>query len=136
MQAAPPDAPAWREELQLPLGGATVRMRVDGATQDADGSVRVVRRRLGRPRDEDRRAPRLALLRAAARQESGAEVRVDLEYMDTGDTVEVEAKERYDRPRLDKLAAAVEGIRAGAFPPAPAEADECLRCPFWMICPA
>ena len=129
MQAAPPDAPAWREELHLPLGGATVRMRVDGATRDADGSVRVVRRRLGRARDEDRRAPRLALLRAAARQESGAEVRVDLEYMDTGDTVEVEAEERYDRPRVDKLAAAVEGIRAGVFPPAPAEADEVPALP-------
>jgi DNA helicase II / ATP-dependent DNA helicase PcrA len=136
MQGAPAPAPAWREELRLPLGGATVRVRVDGAAQDADGGVRVVRRRLGRPRDDDRLAPRLALLRAAARQESGGEVRIDLEYLETGATVEVEAKERYERPRLDKLAAAVEGIRAGAFPPAPAAADECLRCPFWMICPA
>ena len=114
-------------------GARAGRRRGAGRT---DGGVRVVRRRLGRPRDDDRLAPRLALLRAAARQESGGEVRIDLEYLETGATVEVEAKERYERPRLDKLAAAVEGIRAGAFPAAPAAADECLRCPFWMICPA
>jgi hypothetical protein len=50
--------------------------------------------------------------------------------------VEVADAGRYEQQRLDKLEGAVQGIRAGHFPPAPAEADECLRCPFWIICPA
>jgi hypothetical protein len=100
--------------------------------------MRLVRTRVGKPRDEDRKAPRLALLRAAARHTLGADVplAIELEYLGTGETVEVADAGRFEQHRLDKLDGAVRGIRAGLFPPIPAETDECLRCPFWIICPA
>jgi superfamily I DNA/RNA helicase len=125
-------------ELSLPLGGAMVRARYDLAQRRPDQSVRLVRTRVGKPRDEDRKAARLALLRAAARHTLGADVplTIELEYLGTGETVEVADAGRFEQQRLDKLAGAVRGIRAGHFPPTPAETDECLRCPFWIICPA
>ncbi|HUS16223.1 MAG TPA: PD-(D/E)XK nuclease family protein, partial [Chloroflexia bacterium] len=134
------DSPAvtpWQGEIHLPLGGARVRARLDLAQQQPDGSVRVVRTRLGKPRDEDRTAPRLALVQAAARAHLGADVPLTLalEYLDGGETVDVEIKPRYVQERLARLEKAVLGIRAGDFPAAPAAADECLRCPFWIICP-
>ena len=97
-----------------------------------------MRHRLGKERDEDRKAARLALLRAAAREALGPDVplRVELEYLATGTVVEVPDAGRYERARLAKLEAAVAGIRAGYFPPAPDEAGACLQCPFWIICPA
>jgi superfamily I DNA/RNA helicase/Zn-dependent peptidase ImmA (M78 family) len=137
LRATPPADPAPME-LSLELGGATVRARYDLAERRPDQGVRLVRTRVGKPRDEDRKALRLALLRAAARHTLGAGVplTIELEYLGTGETVEVADAGRYEQQRLDKLEGAVQGIRAGHFPPAPAEADECLRCPFWIICPA
>ncbi|HMA36773.1 MAG TPA: 3'-5' exonuclease, partial [Chloroflexia bacterium] len=129
---------AWREELTVPLGGATVRARLDLAQRQPGQGIRVVRLRTGKPRDDDRRALRLALIQAAARQELGptAPLTIELEYLETGETVPVEIAGRYERERLAKLEGAVQGIRAGHFPATPADADACLRCPFWIICPA
>jgi DNA helicase-2/ATP-dependent DNA helicase PcrA len=135
--ATAPPLPPWHGEMSLPLGGATVRARLDLAQQGPDG-VRLVRTRVGKQRDDDRKALRLALLRAAARQTFGPDtpLRVELEYLETGTTVEVPDAGRYERDRLAKLESAVHGIRAGHFPPAPAEADSCRHCPFWIICPS
>jgi hypothetical protein len=100
--------------------------------------VRLVRTRLGKANDEDRKAIRLAFWRVAARQTYGPDVPVTiaLDYPATGDTVEVPDAGRWEKERLVKLENAVRGIRAHYFPAQPAEADECLRCPFWIICPS
>ncbi len=135
LAATAPDTP-WHDEVAVPLAGATVRTRLDLAAHHPQRGVRVVRVRTGKPNDEDRKSPRLALLRRAAQQAAGAgvPVTVELEYLQTGETVEV-PDTRYEAARIEKFERAVAGIRAGHFPPAPAEADACLRCPFWIICP-
>ncbi|MGI8588074.1 MAG: UvrD-helicase domain-containing protein [Chloroflexia bacterium] len=136
LAAAPPE-PEAQDEFQVPLGGAHVRLRLDRAEAQADGGVRLVRQRIGKLNDEDRKSPRLALARVAARAEFGPDVplTVAVESLETGETMEV-PDSRYEAARVAKLGAAVAGIRAARFPPAPAEADGCLRCPFWIICPA
>ena len=135
LAAATPDTP-WHNEVTVQINGATVRARLDLAAHTPQTGVRVVRVRTGKPNDEDRKSPRLALLRRAAEQIAGpgVPVTVELEYLQTGETVEV-PDTRYEAARIEKYARAVAGIRAAHFPPAPAEADACLRCPFWIICP-
>ncbi len=135
LAAATPDTP-WHNEVDVQLNGATVRARLDLAAHTPQTGVRVVRVRTGKPNDEDRKSPRLALLRRAAEQAagSGVPVTVELEYLQTGETVEV-PDTRYEAARIEKYERAVAGIRAAHFPPTPTEADACLRCPFWIICP-
>jgi superfamily I DNA/RNA helicase len=135
LAARPPD-PAWQEAVEVELGGARVRARFDLAVHRPDG-VHVVRVRAGKPNpDEDRKSPRLALLRRAAEHAAGpgVPVTVALESLQTGETVEV-PDSRYEAARVAKYERAVLGIRAGHFPPTPGDAGTCLTCPFWIICP-
>ncbi|MDQ2808645.1 MAG: UvrD-helicase domain-containing protein, partial [Chloroflexota bacterium] len=135
LAAITPDTP-WHNEVAVQINGATVRARLDLAAHTPQAGVRVVRVRTGKPNDEDRKSPRLALLRRAAEQVagSGVPVTIELEYLQTGETIEV-PDTRYEAARIEKYERAVAGIRAAHFPPTPAEADACLRCPFWIICP-
>ncbi len=129
---------AWQEEMVAEIDGVPVRIKIDAAEELPDGSLRLVRHRLGRPNETDGRAERLAVLRrfAAERVPHDHEIRIELEYLDSGETVPVKAGGRHDDNRMHKVEEAVRGIRARRFPAAPAAADDCRTCPYWMINPA
>jgi len=57
---------SWRDHLDVELTGATVRIQLDDAELASDGTIRISIVHLGRPRDADRKARRLAVLRAEA----------------------------------------------------------------------
>jgi hypothetical protein len=137
LRVGDPGAP-WHEEMLADLDGVPVRIKIDAAEELPDGSLRLVRHRLGRPRDDDGRAARLAVLRRAVaeRVPRDREVRIELEYLDSGETVPVKAGGRYEEARVRKVEEAVRGIRDRRFPAAPAADDDCRTCPYWMINPA
>ena len=92
-----------------------------------------------RPRKgDDHTARSLALLRAGALNalDDGAQVAIQLEYPATGEIVEVKENKRYEPARIAKLERAIGGITRGEFPAQPENPKACLRCPFWMVCPA
>jgi hypothetical protein len=131
-----PAGPAWQEEIITEIGGAPVRLKLGVAEETEDGALRVTQIKAGRPRDDDSRVPRLSVLRRSIGEQvpQGREVRIELQYLSSGETVPVKAT-RYEADRVRKVEEAVAGIRAGRFPAAPAEDDYCLTCPFWIICP-
>jgi superfamily I DNA/RNA helicase len=128
----------WHEEMTTEIDGVPVRIKIDAAEELPDGSLRLVRHRTGRPRDDDSRAERLAMLRRAVaeRVPRDREIHIELEYLSNGETVPVKAGGRYEEARVRKVEEAVRGIRARRFPAAPASADDCRTCPYWMINPA
>ena len=137
---APRDGKAvrgWRDYVDVPLGGAIVRVSID-SSEVKDGTVRLIRTHTGRPSDDHKRAERLALLRRGVRDalEEPLAVSVELEYLSTGETVEVPYSARYEPDRVMKLEQAVHGILAGHFPAQPKEARECATCPYWIVCPS
>lgn len=127
----------WRDELVMDIDGVEVSIKVDVAAETPDGALRVTQIKTGRPKDEDGKAPRLSVLRRTLAElvPPGREIRVELHYPMTGETVPVKTA-RNEADRVRKIEQAVAGIRAGHFPPTPAEDDHCLTCPFWIICPA
>jgi superfamily I DNA/RNA helicase len=127
----------WRDELVLDIDGVEVSIKVDVAAETPGGALRVTQIKTGRPKDDDGRAPRLSVLRRtlSERVPPDREIRVELHYPMTGETVPVKTA-RNEADRVRKIEQAVAGIRAGHFPPTPAEDDHCLTCPFWIICPA
>jgi DNA helicase II / ATP-dependent DNA helicase PcrA len=129
---------AWRDEIEVELGGATIRVRIDVSQVDVDGTVRIVRFRAGRERNNDHKAPRLALLRVAVGQMVGGreKVVIELDYPTVGITKVVKDNKRWEDPRIADLDEAVTGILAGEYPAEPRSPRDCLTCPFWMICPA
>jgi hypothetical protein len=137
LQAGDVTAP-WHEEMTAEIDGVPVRIKIDAAEELPDGSLRLVRHRLGRPRDDDSRAERLAVLRRAVaeRVPRDREIRIELEYLSSGETVPVKAGGRYEEARVRKVEEAVRGIRARRFPATPASDDDCRTCPYWMINPA
>lgn len=129
---------AWRDYLDVEIGPAIVRVRIDDSEIGPDGRVHIRRVRLGRQRDDDRKAPRLSLLRAAAAKELGGPeaFQVELHYVTLGETKEVKDAGRWEAERLKKIERAVAGIVAGHYPPDGIESGECALCPYWTICPA
>ena len=115
-----------------------MRVRLDDSEVRADGTVRISRLRTGNPRDEDRKAPRLALLRVEAGKLLGGrdKVSIELEYPATDETLTVKDGKAWEDKRVDALAGAVKGILAGRYPAEPETTRICATCPYWMICPA
>ena len=113
-------------------------MRIDVSEVDVDGTVRIVRFRPGRGRENDRKAPRLALLRAAVGQMVGGreKVVIELDYPTVGITKVIKDNKRWEDVRVTGLDEAVAGILAREYQAEPRSPRDCLTCPFWMICPA
>ena len=74
---------------------------------------------------------------AAAEAYREGAVSVELEYVSSGETVVVKpAAARYEKQRIGALEEAVAGILSGEFPAQPREQRDCLRCPYWVVCPS
>lgn len=139
-----PLAQEWRSFVDVPLGGAIVRVQIDDSELTSEGTVRLVRRHTGKKSDDHRTAERLALLRSGATQllkngespQGGAAVSIELEYVGSGETHVVPHVGRYEQPRVDALERAVQGILDGDFPARPKKAGSCATCPFWIVCPS
>ena len=128
----------WRSDVQVEVGGMKVRIPIDASSIDPDGSVRISRIHVRPRKGDDHTARSLALLRAGALNalDDGAQVAIQLEYPATGEIVEVKENKRYEPARIAKLERAIGGITRGEFPAQPENPKACLRCPFWMVCPA
>src|SRR5579884_577272 len=123
-------------ELVADLPNGRVRLSCDHAEQLPDGTLRLGRYVRGRAKKDDHTAPRLALMRHAARQQDPARpVEIALYYLADGQQREVPEKPRYEPARVAKYDEALRGIRAGHFPP---ESDDrkCAQCPYFFLCPA
>jgi superfamily I DNA/RNA helicase/Zn-dependent peptidase ImmA (M78 family) len=130
-------APIQRDlELTADLPNGRVRFSCDHAEHLPDGTLRLGRYLKGRTRKDDHTAPRLALMRHAARQQDPERpVEIMLYYLNDGQQRDVPEKARYEPARVAKYDEALRGIRAGEFPPAP-EDRKCTQCPYFFLCPA
>ncbi len=129
----------WRDHLDVTIGSVVVHVPIDDSEIDGDGRLHIRRVRLGRERDDDRKAPRLSLLRAAALKEFGRADTfiIELDLPSLGEIKPVkDAGRRWEEPRIAKVERAVEGILAGRYPTDGIGSGECARCPYWMVCPA
>ena len=116
--------------VTLPSG--TVRVEIDRVDHREGSEPVAVRFRSGRPSDEHRREPRVALYLAVLDSVYGGGT-VDQEYLLTGAVDEASARRSTLRARLDDCDRALAGIAAGRFPVN--KGDHCPDCPFWLICP-
>ncbi len=123
-------------ELVADLPNGRVRLACDHAEELPDGTLRLGRYLRGRARKDDHTAPRLALMRHAARQRHpDRPVEIALFYLGDGQQREVPEKTRYEPARVAKYDEALRGIRTGDF--APAQEDrKCAQCPYFFLCPA
>jgi hypothetical protein len=126
----------WAHEVTVELDRCRIQVRIDHAEIAQDSSLRLVRYRSGKEREDDRKMPRLALYREAARQqEPERDCRVELQYLGENTSVEVADQGRWEQRRLDKIAAAAQAIAAGEFAPRPENRALCTRCSFFFVCP-
>ena len=113
-----------------------IALNAEEATSSQEGTLRLVRRHLRHPRDDDHTDERLALYRHAAREaRPNADVTVELAYAPSGERRTVDESPRYEPKRLAKYDEALKGIREAQFEPDPDDA-KCARCPYLFICPA
>lgn len=118
-------------ELHTTIGGVILRVPVDVAERGPDGTLRLTQIHPGRPRPDDTRAARLAVLGQALPADAAP---ITLLYPATGEQVQV-VPPRGSSAALRRVAAAVAGLRAGQYPAQPDDPDGCRTCPFWIICP-
>jgi CRISPR/Cas system-associated exonuclease Cas4 (RecB family) len=114
------------------LSGARVKVSADCAFEDQDTSeLTIVRYKSGKPKKDDHTDKRLALMRHAA-QNPGKNVNIQLQYLGSGEVVDVKPNPRYDPDRVQKYVLAVQGIQNHQFDPTPGR--ECRTCPYMLIC--
>ena len=128
--------PAVQKELTAELANGNVRLQCDRASVDADGTLHIERHIKRELRPDDHLAPRLALLRRAAKQEDGSRpVAMELVSLATGETRSVPEKEKLEIARVEKYEIALTGIRAQHYPAVPDD-RKCPQCPYYFVCPA
>jgi hypothetical protein len=80
--------------------------------------------------------PRFSLLSEAARRAHPNEpVRVNLHYLQSGQTFPVPEKPKVQARHLADYDRALKGIRLQVFNATPADASDCPACPYFFICP-
>jgi hypothetical protein len=114
------------------VGGVTLRVPVDVAERGADGRPHFAQIYPGRPRSEDARTARLAVLGQALPPDAAP---ITLLYPATGAQVQVVPPRRAGT-QLRRVEAAVAGLQARQYPATPEDPDQCRTCPFWPICPS
>jgi superfamily I DNA/RNA helicase/Zn-dependent peptidase ImmA (M78 family) len=135
--ASTPEAAHSQHDMELvaDLPNGRVRLTCDHAESLPDGTLRLGRYMKGRAKKDDHTAPRLALMRHAARQQDpDRPVEITLYYLNDGQQREVPETARYEPARVAKYDEALRGIRLGDFPPAPDD-RKCAQCPYFFLCP-
>jgi hypothetical protein len=120
--------------LTVALDNASVRFRPDAIYYDRRTKEFVfVSQKTGKPSKSDTAGIKFAVWRKVA---SGRKqkLRIEIHYLSTGETALVPTDLISDIEALALYNDAAIGIGSGQFDPVPG--DACLRCPFWLACPA
>jgi len=127
--------PTW--DILLPHGRVEIRPDCVDVGDGAALAVKYVyRRRSGMSTGRDDATPDAALLmRAMGDQFPTARRTLIAVNLVSGDSKDVSPSPDDQEKTLQRCDAALSGIAAGRFPPAPSDYD-CPRCPFYFICPA
>jgi DNA helicase-2/ATP-dependent DNA helicase PcrA len=123
-------------EVRLPHG--RVVFMLDSAELVEEGPTRsyfVRRHRTGRPTKEEEDKPVYGLYKAAMQQSfPQAKQSLQIHYLSTNETKEVDLTPTKIENRLKKYDEAIAGILRRRFQPIPNDHD-CPRCPHYFICP-
>jgi DNA helicase-2/ATP-dependent DNA helicase PcrA len=123
---------AISQPVEMDVGGVRVRVELDQAEPGNGGMVR--RYKTGRrPKKVKAELPdTLRLL--AGQQRYGKGARLQMHYLTSGDTVDLEITGKQLDVTVDQVRTIANAIAAGDFPPN--ISDQCPRCPFFFLCPA
>ncbi len=119
------------KRASLVLNGQTISVPIDEFEETDQGCV-VRRLRTGRPPvDLDQRHLHAIILQAG-RETFGQTDRFEIHYLAADETITIPLDRVMDS-RLNDVAATLQDLAAGHFPPKPS--DDCPRCPHYFICP-
>ena len=133
-----PGARAAQTEHEISLNNGRIRLKFDYAELIENGSDAelVVRRlRTGRPTKSEAEKPIYGLYQTAAQQAYPQALRrVQILYLSTDETRDVELTKQQLHNCLKKYDDAIAAILRGNYDPTPDD-RECPRCPHYFICP-
>jgi len=117
--------------LTVALRNGVVAFTPDQVRQQEDGSKVFVWVRAGRVSSSELKKPKYGIYQKAAKDGR----RVQVASLATGEQVPVELSAKQVQDKIEDFEAAVDGMVARRFDPAPDERD-CPRCPHYFYCPA
>lgn len=124
---------ATSREVDLQVGGVQVRVRLEQAEPEGGGLVR--RYKTGRrPKKVEAELPD-ALRLLAGRQIYGPDARLQIHFLTSNDTVDLDIKAKQLETKASKVREIALAIASGKFPIA-TDVEQCPRCPFFFLCPA
>jgi hypothetical protein len=122
---------ATSQPVEMDVGGVRVRVELDQAEPGNGGLVR--RYKTGRrPKKIKVELPEILRL-LAGKQIYGKGARLQMHYLTSGDTVDLEITGKQLDGTVAKVRTIANAIAAGDFPPK--IGDQCPRCPFFFLCP-
>jgi len=127
--------------LTLTFPSCRIRTRPQSIGVDQAGTVIITRYKAGKPKADDQREARLALLRhAAAETHPGQTCQLKLRYLRTGETIVVDppntkVQTNNEWKRARKYEEAAVGVALGKFAPDPESSNTCKSCPYVFVCP-
>jgi len=124
---------ATSQDVDLHVGGVQVRVRLEQAEPGDGGLVR--RYRTGRRPKEVKAELPDALRLLAGRQLYGPGARLQIHFLTSEDTVDLDIKGKQLDTKVAKVRDIATAIAAGQFP-VTTDVDQCPRCPFFFLCPA
>ncbi len=123
---------------EISLTHGRVRLSADHAELvhgDAGPELRLQRFRTGKPTKKEGEKPIYSLYHKAASQAHPHARRVlQILYLSSNETIDVELTERQLESRISEYDQAIDDILHGRFEPNPSD-HECPRCPHFFICP-
>lgn len=124
---------ATSQDVDLLVGGVPVRVRLEQAEPGAGGLVR--RYKTGRrPKKVEAELPD-ALRLLAGRQLYGPSARLQIHFLTSDDTVDLDIKDKQLEAKVSKVREISSAIASGKFPTT-TDVDQCPSCPFFFLCPA
>lgn len=123
---------ATSQDVELQVGGVRVRVELEQAEPNEGGLVR--RYKTGRRPKEVKAELHDALRLLAGRELYGPGARLQLHFLTSDDTVNLDISAKQMDSKKDKVRDIATAIAAGKFPTKPDE--QCPRCPFFFLCPA
>lgn len=124
---------ATSRDVDLQVGDVQVRVQLEQAEPSDGGLVR--RFKTGRRPKNVRAELPDALRLLAARQIFGPDARLQIHFLTSDDTVDLEIKDRQLDTKAAKVREIAAAIAAGKFP-VTTDVAQCPRCPFFFLCPA